>query len=77
LHRVVRNTLDGPVVWSDAIVGGLLVSSRGGDFELTVGQDISIGYEAHSKTEVELFLTESFAFRTLVPKAVVPLAQEQ
>ncbi len=73
IHRVIRNTLDGPIVWSDAIAGGLLASARGGDFELTVGQDISIGYEAHTNTEIQLYFTESFAFRTLEPKAAVPL----
>lgn len=72
LHRVIRNIIDGDIVWSDAIQGVLLASARGGDFELIVGQDISIGYEAHTKTDVELFFTESFAFRTLEPKAAVP-----
>lgn len=76
LQRVIRNTLEGPIVWSHAIQGGLLVSARGGDFELIVGQDVSIGYEAHSKTDVELFFTESFAFRNLEPNAAVPLVLE-
>ena len=56
-----------------ALEGALLLSVRGGDFELTVGQDLSIGYAYHEKHKVELFLTESFTFRVLEPTAAVPL----
>jgi uncharacterized linocin/CFP29 family protein len=51
--------------------GGGLLSTRGGDYEVTVGQDLSIGYAAHDRTDVELFLTESFTFRMLEEKAAV------
>ncbi len=50
-----------------------MLSTRGGDFELTVGQDFSIGYLGHSDTAVVLYLQESFTFRTLAPEAAVPL----
>lgn len=49
------------------------MSRRGGDFELTVGQDLAIGYHVHDKVEVELFYAESFAFRALEPAAAVEL----
>jgi uncharacterized linocin/CFP29 family protein len=49
----------------------VLLSTRGGDYELTVGQDLSIGYASHDRTDVELFLTESFTFRVLEEKAAV------
>jgi uncharacterized linocin/CFP29 family protein len=42
--------LDGPLVRAPAIEGGVLLSVRGGDYELTVGQDLSIGYAAHDRT---------------------------
>jgi uncharacterized linocin/CFP29 family protein len=69
----VRRLLDGPIVWAPAISGAVVLSLRGGDFELTVGQDFSIGYLAHSATTVRLYLQESFTFRVLSPEAAVPL----
>ena len=44
-----------------------------GDYELSVGQDLSIGYAYHLKATVELYLTESFTFRILEPAAAVAL----
>ena len=52
---------------------GLLISDRGGDFELTVGQDISLGFEERKGDEVELFFLETFTFRVNGPEAAVVL----
>ncbi len=70
----VRKLLDGPVVSAPAVDGAVVMSMRGGDFELTVGQDFSIGYLEHNATSVRLYLQESFTFRVLSPEAAVPLA---
>jgi len=51
----------------------VLLSIRGGDYELTVGQDLSVGYASHDRTTVELYLTESFTFRVLEDKAAILL----
>ncbi len=73
-RRIVRDMLGGgPIAWSRALDGGVLMSVRGGDFEMTVGQDLSIGYQSHDSEEVHLFITESFTFRTLEPAAAVEL----
>jgi uncharacterized linocin/CFP29 family protein len=69
----VRRLLDGPIVWAPAVNGAVVLSTRGGDFELTVGQDFSIGYLDHSAASVRLYLQESFTFRVLSPEAAVPL----
>ena len=69
--RIERSLIDGPFVWAPALTGAVLMSTRGGDFELTVGQDLSIGYAYHEKHQVELYLTESFTFRVLEPKAAI------
>jgi uncharacterized linocin/CFP29 family protein len=69
----VRRVLDGSIVWAPAVNGALVASARGGDFELTVGQDFSIGYLDHTATSVRLYLQESFTFRVLSPEAAVPL----
>ena len=39
--------LGGPVVWAPAVDGAIVLSERGGDFTLTVGQDASIAYKTH------------------------------
>jgi uncharacterized linocin/CFP29 family protein len=70
----VRRLLDADIVWAPAIAGGIVVSTRGGDFELSVGQDFSIGYLDHSETTVKLFLQESFTFLMLTSEAAVDLA---
>ena len=69
----VRRLLDGPLVWAPAVDGAVVLSLRGGDFELTVGQDFSIGYLEHSASSVRLYLQESFTFRVLDATAAVPL----
>jgi uncharacterized linocin/CFP29 family protein len=69
----VRRLLDGPIVWAPAVTGAAVVSMRGGDFKLTVGQDISIGYLDHTRDNVRLYLQETFTFQVLSPQAAVSL----
>lgn len=73
----VRQLLDGPIVWAPAANGAVVMSLRGGDFELAVGQDFSIGYLDHTGTSVLLYLQETFTFRVLTPEAAVPLVYAQ
>ena len=70
----IQRLVDGEIIWAPAIAGGLVLTTRGGDFELDVGQDISIGYLDHSATEVDLYLQESFTFRLLTTEAAIALA---
>jgi uncharacterized linocin/CFP29 family protein len=74
--RIEGKLLDGPIVWAPAVGWGLLISVRGGDYELTVGQDLSIGYAHHDRDRVELYLTESFTFRVLEPGAAIGIRRE-
>jgi uncharacterized linocin/CFP29 family protein len=70
--RIEENILDSEIVWAPAVKGGaVLMSTRGGDYELTVGQDLSIGYAGSDRAKVELYLTESFTFRVLENKAAI------
>ncbi len=71
--QIERILMDGLVLHAPALQGGVLMSVRGGDYELTVGQDLSLGYARHDRDAVELFLTESFTFRVLEPAAAVHL----
>ncbi|HTW71271.1 MAG TPA: family 1 encapsulin nanocompartment shell protein [Acetobacteraceae bacterium] len=70
----VRRLVDGPLIWAPGLDGALVVSQRGGDFALTVGQDFSIGYLSHDAEHVRLYLEESFTFQSITPEAAVPLA---
>jgi uncharacterized linocin/CFP29 family protein len=70
----VHHLFDGDIVWAPAIKGGFVLTTRGGDFELAIGQDLSIGYLSHSASTVELYLQESFTFRLLTTEAVVALS---
>jgi uncharacterized linocin/CFP29 family protein len=74
--NVVRKLVDGPLVWAPAVNGAIVLSVRGGDFELTIGRDLSIGYHSHTETSVRLYVAESMAFRVLTPEAAVALAHK-
>jgi uncharacterized linocin/CFP29 family protein len=72
-HHIER-VVDGGIIWAPAIEGGVVLTTRSGDFELDLGQDISIGYQSHSSTVVELYFLETFTFRLLTTEAAVVLA---
>lgn len=69
----VKQLVDGPIVSAPAADGAVVLSLRGGDFQLTVGQDFSVGYLDHDSVSVQLYLQESFTFRVVSPEAAVPL----
>src|SRR5262249_29258745 len=64
----------GPVVWAPAVDGAVVLSQRGGDFALTIGEDLALGYAGHTASTVDLYVEETLAFRVLTPEAAVPLA---
>lgn len=69
----VRRLLDADPIWAPAIAGAAVVSARGGDFSLHLGQDLSIGYQSHTDAEVVLYLQESMTFQLLTTEAAVAL----
>jgi len=70
----IKRIVDGNPIWAPAIEGAFVVTTRGGDFELNVGQDVSIGYLSHSDCAVQLYLQETFVFRVLTTEASVALS---
>ena len=70
----LREILGGPVVWAPAVDGAVVLSQRGEDFEITVGEDFSIGYSAADADSVHLYIEETLAFRVNTPEAAVHLA---
>ncbi len=71
-----ENILGGQVVLSPYLTGqfeneAFMLSQRGGDMEIILGQDMAVGYESHTAHRVKLYYTESFTFRILEPAAVI------
>jgi uncharacterized linocin/CFP29 family protein len=66
--------IHGYIIWAPAIHGAFVLSSRGGDFEFSLGPDVSIGYLGHTDTVVRLYLQETFTFRVLTSEASVVLS---
>jgi uncharacterized linocin/CFP29 family protein len=73
LFHHLREILGGTLVWAPGIVGGVVLSLRGGDFQIDCGQDLSIGYLDHDAEVVRLYVEESFNFRVLEPDAAIAL----
>jgi len=70
----VKRLVDGEIVWAPAIAGAFVLTTRGGDFGLHIGQDLSIGYSSHTDAVVRLYLQETFTFLLLTTEAAVALA---
>jgi uncharacterized linocin/CFP29 family protein len=69
LNRMV----DGDIIWAPAIDGAFLLSTRGGDFDLQLGTDVSIGYLSHDAGDVQLYLEETLTFVCYTAEASVAL----
>jgi uncharacterized linocin/CFP29 family protein len=67
LSRVVS----GDIIWAPAISGAFVVTTRGGDFKLQIGEDVSIGYLQHTDSAVQLYLQETLTFLMLTQEAAV------
>jgi uncharacterized linocin/CFP29 family protein len=69
----IQRLVSGDIVWAPAISGALVLTSRGGDFSLHLGQEASIGYLSHTSTDVQLYLQETLTFQMLTGEAAVSL----
>jgi uncharacterized linocin/CFP29 family protein len=70
----VKRLVKDQIIWAPAIAGAFVVTTRGGDFGLHIGQDVSIGYLSHTDAAVRLYLQETFTFLLLTTEAAVALA---
>ncbi len=73
LRKQLENLLGGNIILAPYVKEAYLVSERGGDFRLVLGQDMSVGYESHNNKTVQLYFTESFTFQVVDPAAVIVL----
>ena len=70
----LARVIDGDIVWAPAIDGAFVLSTRGGDYELLFGQDLSIGYLSHDAESVQLYFQESMTFFVYTAEAAVALS---
>ncbi len=74
LNRLVKDLLsDGEIILTPRFEHPFLVSLRGGDLKLVVGQDMSLGYEGEFKDKVRFYFVESLTFQIVTPEAVLRL----
>ena len=69
----VKRLIDGELIWAPAITGAFVLTTRGGDFALYIGEDVSIGYLSHNDKTVRLYLEETLTFLLLTTEASVAL----
>jgi uncharacterized linocin/CFP29 family protein len=70
----IRRLIDGEIIWAPAITGAFVLTTRGGDFDLHIGEDVSIGYLSHNDRTVRLYLEETLTFLLLTTEAAVALS---
>ncbi|MFJ4652804.1 family 1 encapsulin nanocompartment shell protein [Nocardia sp. NPDC088792] len=71
--HIERLIPDGEIIWAPAIDAAFVLSTRGGDFDLQLGQDLSIGYLSHDAESVQLYFQESLTFLVYTAEAAVAL----
>lgn len=69
--KQLKNIIGGKIIVNHNLKKSLLLSEQGGDYELVIGQDHTIGYESHDNEKVKLYFTASYTFRVLSPEAII------
>jgi uncharacterized linocin/CFP29 family protein len=73
IREHLSRLIEGDIIWAPAIDGAFVLSTRGGDFDLRLGTDVSIGYLDHDTETVRLYLQETLAFLCYTAEASVAL----
>ena len=73
IRRQIERVFDGEILWAPAIDGAFLLSTRGGDYTLSLGQDLSIGYLSHDIDSVQLYFQESLTFLAYTTEAIAAI----
>ena len=74
IREHIRRLIDGDIIWAPAIDGAFVLTTRGGDFDLQLGTDVSIGYLSHDADTVQLYLQETLTFLCYTAEASVALS---
>jgi uncharacterized linocin/CFP29 family protein len=70
----INRLVNGDIIWAPAIDGAFVLTTRGGDFDLQLGTDVSIGYTSHDAETVQLYLQETLTFLCYTAEASVALS---
>ncbi len=62
IREHLNRLVDGEIIWAPAIDGAMVLTTRGGDFDLQLGTDVAIGYTGHDTETVQLYLQETMTF---------------
>ena len=73
IREHLNRLVDGDIIWAPAIDGAFVLTTRGGDFDLQLGTDVSIGYLSHDADSVQLYLQETLTFLCYTAEASVSL----
>jgi uncharacterized linocin/CFP29 family protein len=73
IREHLNRLVDGDIIWAPAIDGAFVLSTRGGDFDLQLGTDVSIGYLSHDAETVQLYMQETLTFLCYTAEASVAL----
>jgi uncharacterized linocin/CFP29 family protein len=73
IREHLRRVVNGEIIWAPAIDGAFVLTTRGGDFDLQLGTDVSIGYLSHDADTVQLYLQETLTFLCYTAEASVCL----
>ena len=50
----VKRLVGDKIIWAPAIEGAFVLTTRGSNYDLHIGQDLSIGYLSHTDDAVQL-----------------------
>src|SRR6202020_2536156 len=70
----VKKLVKDEIIWAPAIDGAFVLTTRGGDFDLQLGTDVSIGRLLHDAEHVQLYLQETMTFLCYTAEASVALS---
>lgn len=65
---------EGKIVFAPSIDGAIVLTLRGGDYTLTLGEDVAIGYLSHDEETIRLYAQESATFFVNTSEASVVLS---
>lgn len=77
LQQELLKLIGGKIYTSESLTDAVLVNTGSGNYELSLAQDFTIGYEQHDARQVTLFLMEAFTFRVLNPEASLLLKSQR
>ncbi len=73
LEKHIKEVLGIKIIISKVIDNAYVVSMRGGDFELTLGTDFSLGFEYQDGDKIKLYVVETLTFNIYEPRSFVKI----